>query len=291
MKQRFFAALLTLLLCLPAVCPVLAAEPAESETAAPPYASAAELYESWYAQNPGESFPYPDCINGVWSVDGTMEHLCFSLVKGTPESEKEALLALIADKDSLCFVEGSSRTMRELLKIQDAITERMSAEDGIYAVCLLETAGKIEVEADSAVLQALREELTAQYGDAVLVTAGSPFEFMTGTADASGTLRVPDDPEIPGSVRYAVPLRPSPGQSTPSGRPWLWAAAALGVLLPAGTAWFLLRRRRLCPAEGELPAPTARWTKRRVEAAVRGAAAVPDPKLRDAILDAAKRIP
>ena len=281
MKIRFFSAALALLLCLLLSCTALAAEPTESE--APPYATAAELYESWYQQNPGVNFPYPEFVNGVWSVDGTMHRLCFSLVKGTPEARREELLALIADKESLCFVEGSSRTIRELVTIQDEITARMGPDAGIYVVGVNEGAGTVSVGADPEVLGALREELRERYGDAVSVYASSPIVLTDDTM----TVVVQDGDKL------AAPLGPVLPQSPDrSGSPWLWAAFAAGAALLAGAVLLLLRRRRrLCPAEGEANAPAPRWTKRRVAAELRESSAAPPPELQDKLLEAAKKLP
>ena len=151
MIKRILTTALALLLCLVLACPVWAAEP--------PFATASDLYESWFEQNPGEPFPYPEYVNGVWSVDGTIENLCFSLVAGTPESCREEILAKVADKSTVHFAEGSSRTIRELAAIQKEIDARMGPDAGIYTTGIDEFAGRVEVSVDQAKKDALEAEL------------------------------------------------------------------------------------------------------------------------------------
>lgn len=274
MIKRILTTALALLLCLALACPVWATEP--------PYATAGDLYNSWYEQSTGEPFPYPEYVNGVWSVDGTIENLCFSLVAGTPESCKEEILAQVADKSTVHFVEGGSRTIRELVQIQEEIDARMGPDAGIYTTGIDEFTGQVEVTVDRTKKDALMEELTALYGDAVLVIGGDPIVL---TNDLVQTL------EEPGSA-LAKPLRPAV-QAAPKGSPLLWILGALALVILGGAALVFLRRRqvRLQPAEGKTAPGTGVRSTREVAAAIRDNPLSPAPELREKILEEAKKLP
>lgn len=271
MMKRILKPALALLLCLALACPVWAAEP--------PFATAGDLYNSWYEQSTDEPFPYPEYVNGVWSVDGTYENLCFSLVAGTPESCKEELLAQVADKSTVHFAEGGSRTIRELVDIQEEIDARMGPDAGIYTTGIDEFAGRVEVSVDEAKKDALEAELTGFYGDAVRVVGGEPITWTVQTLDGHVDALAP-------------PLRPAV-QAAPKSSPLPWVLGALALFLLGGAALVLLRRRqaRLQPAEGEAAAATEIRTAGDVAAAIRESSIAPAPELRDKVMEAAKKIP
>ena len=271
MIKRILTTALALLLCLLLACPVWAAEP--------PCATAGDLYNSWYEQNPSEPFPYPEYVNGVWSVDGTYENLCFSLVAGSPESCKEELLAQVADKSTVHFAEGGSRTIRELVEIQEEIDARMGPDAGIWTTAIDEMAGRVEVSVDEAKMDALKAELTGLYGDAVRVVGGEPITWTVQTLEEHVDA-------------LAKPLRPA-AQAAPKSSPLPWVLAALGLFLLGGAALFLLRRRqaRLQPAEGKAAAETEIRTAGDVAAAIRENPIAPPPALRDKVMEAARKIP
>ena len=75
------------------------------------YANAGALYQAWFANGNGESYPYPDYITGVWSSDGTIDNLVFGVLKGYDmEKAKAEILAQIENKDSASFVEGGEKS-------------------------------------------------------------------------------------------------------------------------------------------------------------------------------------
>lgn len=278
MIKRSLTISLALLLCLLLACPVWAVEP--------PYATAGDLYESWFEQNHEDPFPYPEYVNGVWSVDGTIENLCFSLVAGTPDSCKEEILAQVADKSTVHFAEGGSRTIRELVQIQRAIDARMGPDAGIYATGIDEYTGRVCVTVDRAKKDALKEELTALYGDAVLVVGGDPAQFLSNSND------IPLGVDKQDALAPMSPLRPTvQSASRQSSLPWI--LGALGLVLLGGAALVLFRRKqaRLQPAEGESASGTEVRSTREIAAAIRESSIVPPPELRDKVMEAAKKIP
>ena len=121
------AVILALILAIGCVLPVWAeGEPAADKSAA----NAGALLEAWTQErlaaidqndpqqmSEAYTYPYPDCINGVWSTDGTMDKLTFAYVQGR-KAEAEAELACVEDQSSVTLVEGGKYTIKELLEVQ-----------------------------------------------------------------------------------------------------------------------------------------------------------------------------
>jgi hypothetical protein len=134
------AVILALILAIGCVLPVWAeGEPAADKSAA----NAGALLEAWTQErlaaidqndpkqmSEAYTYPYPDCINGVWSTDGTMDKLTFAYVQGR-KAEAEAELACIEEQSSVTLVEGGKYTIKELLEVQYSLADYIGAESGV----------------------------------------------------------------------------------------------------------------------------------------------------------------
>lgn len=113
---------------------------ADGESGEPPFQNGFELYQSWEEE-------YPEYITGVYSVDGTMDHLAF-MILATEDQEaiKELILSQVRDKDSITFVEGSDIPRGKLLEYQQSLTAYMGEETGVYAISYNEMEGRLDIQ-------------------------------------------------------------------------------------------------------------------------------------------------
>ena len=112
---------------------------ADDESGTPPFLNGSELYQSWEGE-------YPEYITGVYSLDGTMDHLAF-MILATEDQEaiKELILSQVRDKDSITFVEGSDIPRGKLLEYEQSLAAYMGEETGVYAIHYKEMEGKLEI--------------------------------------------------------------------------------------------------------------------------------------------------
>ena len=137
-NKRKRSLLLGLILSACLLAPTIAL--ADGESGEPPFQNGFELYQSWEEE-------YPEYITGVYSVDGTMDHLVF-MILATEDQEaiKERILSQVRDKDSITFVEGSDIPRGKLLEYQQSLTAYMGEETGVYAISYNETEGRLDIQ-------------------------------------------------------------------------------------------------------------------------------------------------
>lgn len=139
------------------------------------YPTAGDLYQAWFQQN-GYEHPYPDYITGVWSANGTEQHLVFGITKDERGvAGKDEILRLVADDSTVSFA-YQSYSYNELLAVQQEITPLMGDPSGIYACGIydMENVVKISIDESSPQAEPLMEELFARFGDKI------SFEKMDG---------------------------------------------------------------------------------------------------------------
>ena len=305
--KRLFAVILALCLCLSLGLTVLAAE------GEAPYENAGALYQSWYEENPGMAFPYPRCVTGVVSTDGGMENLTFYLLQGTTQEERDALLSLVRDKDSVTFAEGGKYPIAELYEIQETLGAKLAADaesfSSYYGLCGMgidEQANRLVLDLDisAAGAEDLKEKLRGQYGDrvyfeesgerAIFETVTTAVEEVPGLGvDLVGVPEQPkqEDPDVPmageiletGTVNTALAVTVD---TTRTGSPGYWPLLAALVCV-ACSAYVLLRKKpKKQPADGpeqgkaKQKRPPARI---QVEAAILTAEETPDEALTEKI--------
>lgn len=137
-NKRKRSLLLGLILSACLLAPTIAL--ADGESGEPPFQNGFELYQSWEEE-------YPEYITGVYSVDGTMDHLVF-MILATEDQEaiKERILSQVRDKDSITFVEGADIPRGKLLEYQQSLTAYMGEETGVYAISYNEMEGRLDIQ-------------------------------------------------------------------------------------------------------------------------------------------------
>ena len=137
-NKRKRSLLLGLILSACLLAPTIAL--ADGDSGEPPFQNGFELYQSWEEE-------YPEYITGVYSVDGTMDHLVF-MILATEDQEaiKERILSQVRDKDSITFVEGSDIPRGKLLEYQQSLTAYMGEETGVYAISYNEMEGRLDIQ-------------------------------------------------------------------------------------------------------------------------------------------------
>ena len=217
------------------------------------YANALALFESW------ERDGYPADVAGVYSTDGSAEHLTIQLIGDTDGSREAELRAMLEDDSTVTFEPGtySEQKLREIAA--EISNEYLDSDAEVYSVGVgwgtdggygeNGTESRVVVQASPARCEALRAALEAQYGDAVRV------EESEGPVDTTG--EVPDQllPEEPDSVENAVEQAEAAGETLPEKKATpvqsaerssagVWIAAAVLAAGAAALAVLAVRRRR-----------------------------------------------
>lgn len=236
----------------------------KQESASGVYAHAGALYQAWMAaRENSDASPYPDYICGVWSTDGSMEHLTFALTKDEAgEAGKEEILSLIADDSTASFT-YQSYSYSELLELMLVLRSRLGSETGAYGIGIDEEENCICIAIDlaNANSEAFMEECFTQYGNRVY------FETTVGavvTADSYGMMDK-------GKGKNALP--------------WIWFLC-IAVLLVCGITFMI--HIHLVPSmqttAGNVSAPSAPVSKKQTLAAIRKNTKEPDQELFQSIL-------
>ncbi len=164
--RRLICALFALCLCLSLGMSAMAA----------PYADISALFQHW------EQFGYPEDVAGVYSTDGSAEHLTVQLI-GDEDGSREAEIRAMLDDDSKVSFEAGSYSHQHLLQVHQEITDGYMLEgSGIYACGIgwgidggFGESGKesrVVVTVDEARLEEYTAALSDLYGDAVVLEAG-----------------------------------------------------------------------------------------------------------------------
>lgn len=173
----------SLIICLFMVCVCSVLASAEESGI---YENAGQLYEAWGSQG-----GVPDYISGVWSTDGGTENLTFGVVKGAAgEQGTKEILALVRD-DSTVTIVYQTYSRNYLYRVQREIEDAyFEAGLGLVTAGVMEMENKLRFEvhtdfADNVDTQAMIQQVTEQYGDAVYFRYIDTYpQFVGGTQPA-----------------------------------------------------------------------------------------------------------
>ncbi|MBQ4370123.1 MAG: hypothetical protein II784_03880 [Oscillospiraceae bacterium] len=141
------------------------------------YKNIGELYYAWF-ENRGSDYsksPYPEAVCGVWSTDGTMEHLTVAVEKSEEgEALKQEILDLIEDDTSVTFTYMAYR-YSELWAIQQKLTDRLGDETGAFGVGIDESENclVIDIDTENPGSEKFMNECFEKYQNRVRFEAGS----------------------------------------------------------------------------------------------------------------------
>lgn len=184
----------SLIICLFMVCVCSVLASAEESGI---YENAGQLYEAWGSQG-----GVPDYISGVWSTDGGTENLTFGVVKGAAgEQGTKEILALVRD-DSTVTIVYQTYSRNYLYRVQREIEDAyFEAGLGLVTAGVMEMENKLRFEvhtdfADNVDTQAMIQQVTEQYGDAVYFSYVDTYpQFVGGTQPApTGPILVMTNP-------------------------------------------------------------------------------------------------
>ena len=138
------------------------------------------------------SFPYPECINGVWSTDGSSSHLTFAYLPGHKD-EAEAELACVQDQSTVRLVEGGPYSIAELLEVQEAVAGYMGSGSCIASCGIAVMNNRVFCDIVSSMdnAGATKDELTALFSDKIR------FEEISGFATPAIAEALPAAAEDP----------------------------------------------------------------------------------------------
>lgn len=188
------------------------------------YKNIGELFVAW-SEIHGYDVRYPEYVSGVWSVDGSMDHLMVGLTDNEAgRAGKEEILLQIEDDDSVGFT-FMKYSYAELFAIQKELAEQMS-DDTPFSACgvdEMKNAVWVYLVEDHPDTENAMEELWDKYGDRVVFELGS---------------------EI---VAYTEMKKPAPSSDA---LPWFIAAASVCGLLICG--FVLIKKRAAVASNGEI---------------------------------------
>ncbi len=224
------------------------------------FATAGELWQYWMAQQTDYlENPYPEYVCGAWSVDGSMENLCFAVTEGEAgDAGKAEILALVEDDTTVSF-ETRKYSYGELLNVRREIEAQFGDDNGMNGIGIDEsentvyiTIGEVNEQAEN-----FMRGCFEKYGDMVV--------FETGVAiDVTAAEEI----GITGPLMQEMPLKTAN---------WLWL---LPILIFFCTGSFLLIRKAKAPAKQTNTGPVSSpLTLRQTEISVRQAAISPPASL------------
>ena len=241
------------------------------------FATASELFGYWESTYPAQ---YPDYICGVWTDNGTVYPLTFSLTDdAVGKAGKKEILRLLADDNSVKFTTGKY-SRNYLMQVMDDISQYFTQNLGLVGLGVYDMQNHVGVEIDEDYInredtQKLLADLKARYGDAVSITYTSG--YVTYTLDImSGMTETADVYHKSESAKKQMIL--------------LCCAVGIGLL---GTTAFLaiLRGRKTAAAQTEAgtvtvtATATRKPTRREVEKAIQNSESSPPPELEQKIRD------
>ena len=134
------------------------------------YKNAGELYLAWM-----ENGGYPEAVCGVWSTDGSMEHLTVAVEKSEEgEALKQEILDQIEDDTSVTFTYMAYR-YSDLWAIQQELTGSLGDETGAYGVGIYDNENclVIDINTDNPGSEQYMKECFEKYQNRVRFEAGS----------------------------------------------------------------------------------------------------------------------
>lgn len=157
------------------------------------FANGGDLYQYWATVT-----GYPEYVCGVWSADGTERNLVIALTENDKgNAGREEILAMVEDDTSVSFT-YAKHSYAELRAIQNALTEYLSYDKGIYEVGVDETDNCVSVGIDTTKenSKAFMQECFELYGDKVVFveTKGYQYVLLEGTYESVDGLGTYDNP-------------------------------------------------------------------------------------------------
>lgn len=233
------------------------------------YEDAGALYAAWVREE-----AVPDYITGVWSTDGTDNHLTFGLLLGEAgDYGCREILSLVSDDTTVAFVR-QIYSRNDLYRIQEEVVDAyFEAGLGMVTAGVRERENRLCFEvhrdyAENADTQEMIQTVMAQYGNAVYFTyVDTDPELVTGTQP---------------------PAQPGPILGMASPRNLAIPYGLCGLCL-AFLAFLQMRRHHLLAATAEgcaVMEGKKSLTKREVEAAIRNADCKPSDALDRRVMDA-----
>ncbi len=174
--MKKFAFFLSVIITVSAFFACGAEEPKGADSKPAFYQTAYDLLQSWDEQ-------YPDYICGVWSADGSSDHLVFGITKDAAgEAGKQEILACIVDDATASFV-YQNYSYHTLRKMQTEIDSFFDQGVGLLGTGILVSENKLEVGMDlkntTEEMKQFMEQCSARYGDAVVFVQGEAAYFVS----------------------------------------------------------------------------------------------------------------
>ena len=179
------------------------------------YSDVVALFEDW------EQNGYPADVAGVYSTDGSADHLTIQLIGDTDGSREREIRAMLADDSGVAFEAGTySEQMLQEINEEIVAAYLNGTDSGVYGCGIgwsneggFGESGKesrVVVQVDRACYDELSQLFREKYGDAVYVEISEPAE----TTDEE----VPDQalPEQPDSAEQAMEQAQEQGQMLPA---------------------------------------------------------------------------
>ena len=144
-----------------------------------------DLYQAW-----GGYVGYPDYVCGVWSTDGGRIHMTVAVTDDKAgEQGKEEILSLLANPETVTFT-THKYSYRELLIVNDEIVAQMVVGGSPIVACgIYEMENKVQVSvletAENA--ETVARELSAKYGDKLMVELGSELILDATAQESAGS--------------------------------------------------------------------------------------------------------
>ena len=137
-----------------------------------------ELFDYWASQNtdPKQS-SYPDYVCGVWSTDGTMDHMNFCLTDDAAgKAGKEEILSMLKNTDDISF-SSAKYPHKDLLAIQWELVDS-GFDMQQYGICgfgvdEMNNVLSFDMDMTNPSAQTFIDDYSAKYGDMVAFKSGS----------------------------------------------------------------------------------------------------------------------
>ncbi len=244
------ALLIFLTLCLLCTCSL-------QVLAAPMYKNIMELYQDW------EQNGYPLYVSGVYSTDGSEDHLTVLLVKEAAEQAEAEIRAALEDDSTVSFEEGNYG-FALLESINEEITrDYLNGSSGIYGCGIgwgsdgqgFGPSGRelrVILTVEESRLEEYQSLFAERYGEAVVVEQGAPIVLENSMERATELEQPSPENDLFGDLQegpIAAPEksrteRDEPASAGLAARSLLLIAIPLVLAIAAAVLVLLLRRKK-----------------------------------------------
>ncbi|MBE5949552.1 MAG: hypothetical protein E7261_11065 [Lachnospiraceae bacterium] len=273
--KKLGALLITVIILIVGAITVYAAEKS--------FANGDDLFQYWATVT-----GYPEYVCGVWSADGTARNLVIAVTEDDKgNAGKEEILAMVEDDTSVSFT-YAKYSYAELRAIQDALTEYLRYDNGIYEVGVDETDNCVSVGIDTTNenSKAFMQECFEIYGDKVvfLESKGYQYVLLDGTYESVDGLDTYDNPAT------AVAVGVNKGVMS---RPWMLCLLVVIVCFAFGIV-VICQKRSISNGTvtqtdtGNVVVESAKISRNQVVKAVKNAEEAPDDKVYFSIIQELK---